>query len=94
MNGQCQKRKFVKHHVDTTSSSVLRQVLSRSQLECSTVCGKNTNCMGFTRQSNGNCVMFDNVTRDTPGQTPVMIEGNEFIELCFAKASKEYSCSF
>ena len=75
LNAQCPHRKFLKHYVDTTSSSVLGEVFSRSQLECSTICGKNINCMGFTRLGNGNCVMFDYVTRNTPGQTPVMIEG-------------------
>ena len=75
LSGQWLNRKFLKHYVDTTLSSVLGEVFSRSQLECSTVCGKNINCMGFMRLSNGNCVMFDNVTRDTPGQTPVFVEG-------------------
>ena len=77
LNGQCPHRKFLKHYVDTTSSSVLSEVFSRSQLECSTVCGKNINCMGFMRLSNGNCVMFDDVKRNTPGQTLVMIEGEK-----------------
>ena len=75
--GQCLERKFVKHHVDTTVSSVLGEIFSICQLECSAICGENINCMGFTRLSNGNCVMFDDVTRDTPGQTPVFIEGKE-----------------
>ena len=83
LKGQSSDKKFVKHYVDTTSSSVLNELSSRSQLECSTVCGKNINCMGFMRLSNGNCVMFDDVTRNTPGQTPVMIEGKRvpFISL-------------
>ena len=72
---QCLNRKFVKHYVDITLSSVLGEILSRSQLECSTVCSKNTNCMGFMRLRNGNCVMFVDVKRNTPGQTPVFIEG-------------------
>ena len=83
LKGQGSDKKFVKHYVDTTSSSVLNEVSSRSQLECSTICGENINCMGFMRLSNGNCVMFDDVTRNTPGQTPVMIEGKRvpFISL-------------
>ena len=75
-SGQCSDMKYFKHYVDTTSSSVLNELSSRSQLECSTICGENINCMGFTRLSNGNCVMFDDVTRNTPGPTPVYIEGN------------------
>ena len=75
LNGHCSNRKFLKHYVDTTSSSIRDEVFSRSQLECSRICGKNINCMGFMRLSNGNCVMFDDVTRYIPGPTPVFIEG-------------------
>ena len=35
--------------------------------------------MGFMRLSNGNCVMFDDVSRDTPGLTQVFIEGKRVI---------------
>ena len=74
LSGQL-NRKFVKHYVDITLSSLLGEILSRSQLECSTICGKNTNCMGFMRLRNGNCVMFVDVKRNPPGATPVFIEG-------------------
>ena len=76
-SAQCSTRKFSKHYVDTTSSSLLGEVSSRSQLECSATCSKNINCMGFTRLNNGNCVMFDDIARDTPGPTLVLIEGKQ-----------------
>ena len=75
LRGQCLERKFVKHYVDTILSSVIGEIFSMCQLECSAICGENINCMGFMRLSNGNCVMFGNVIRDTPGLTPVFIEG-------------------
>ena len=79
VRGQFLDRKFVKHYVDITLSPVLGEVFTRSQLECSRFCGKNINCIGFMRLSNGNCVLFDSVTRNTPGPTPVMIEGTRVI---------------
>ena len=75
LSGQCSNRKFIKRYIDITSSSLIGEVFSRSQLQCSVICGKNINCVGFTRLSNGNCVMFDNVNSTTPGLTHVWIEG-------------------
>ena len=79
LRGQLLDRKFVKHYVDITLSPVLGEVFTRSQLECSRFCGKNINCIGFMRLSNGNCVMFDDVSRNTPGLTQVFIEGKRVI---------------